>query len=793
MPLLWLSVAFVTGILLADIAALPTRTWLILAAVSFLVAVITGLLKRRLNRDSLLSFLPLPTALKPPLPLPVILLILFLGAARYQASLPNLGDPHFIAAYNDDKTQLDVTGVVVDFPDKRDSFTYLRIQTEQIRPVRKRSVTDVHGLLLARIPPEETFHYGDRVLLRGQLETPSENEAFSYRDYLARQGVYSIMSSDTVLLLESGVANPLMKGIFALKARALDTVYRLWPDPEASLFAGILLGVETSIPQHVKEDFKATGTSHVIAISGFNITIVAGLFASFFGRMLNPRRGAIAAVIGIAIYTILVGADAAVVRAAIMGGLSLFARQVGRRQHGINTLAFTAALMSLQNPHTPWDIGFQLSFAATLGLILYADPLSQAFVRFASRHMPTETAQRLAGPVGEYILFTLAAQITTLPIMAYHFGSISLTAFLANPVILPVQPPIMTLGGLALILGLIWLPLGRVTAPLAWPFVLFTIRAVEIFGEFRRGVLALGELSLLWVILFYALLLGLTFAGSRFRERLTGLKPVPVLALLGIATVVSWRAALCAPDGRLHLTMLDVGSGDALLIQTPGGRNLLIDGGPSTSLLSDGLGRRLPPFRRQLDWLVVAFPQGENLASLPRLLDRFPPDQVIWAGPESATRSADYLRADLTEREIPVIPAEPGHCLDLGAGASLCFLTVGKRGAILLLAWDHFRAMLPVGAAADDFHALNMGADVGPVTALMLADSGFAPLLHPEWLANLNPQLVLLSVAPDDPSGLPDRETLDMLGGYSLLRTDQHGWIHLSTDGNQMWVEIEKR
>lgn len=792
MPLLWLSIAFVTGILLADIAALPTQTWLILAAVCLLVAIITGMVKRRLDRDALLSALPIPTAIKPPLPLPVILLILFLGAARYQASLPDLSDPHFIAAYNDRDTRYDVTGVVVDFPDRRDSFTYLRVQTEEIRPNHKRTKTDVHGLLLARIPPEESFHYGDRILLRGQLETPSENEAFSYRDYLARQGVYSIMDSTGVALLGTGAGNPLMRGIFALKERALDTVYRLWPDPEASLFAGILLGIETSIPQHVKEDFKVTGTSHVIAISGFNITIVAGLFANFFGRMLNPRRGALAAVIGIAIYTTLVGADAAVVRAAIMGGLSLFARQVGRRQHGINTLAFTAALMSLHNPHTPWDIGFQLSFAATLGLILYADPLSQAFVKFASRHIPTERAQRLAGPVGEYILFTLAAQITTLPIMAYHFGSISLTAFLANPVILPVQPPIMTLGGLALILGLFWLPLGKLAAPLAWPFVLFTIRAVEVFGRFRRGVLNLGELSLLWVILFYALLLGLTLAGSRFRERLSGLKPVPVLAVLGVATVVTWRAALCAPDGRLHLTMLDIGSGDALLIRTPGGRSLLVDGGPSTSLLSDGLGRRLPPFRRQLDWLVVAFPQGKNLASLPRLLDRFPPDQVIWAGPESTTRSVDYLRADLIEREIPVTAAEPGHCLDLDAGASLCFLTVGKRGAILLLAWDHFRAMLPVGAAADDFHALNMGADVGPVNVLMLAESGYAPLLHPEWLANLNPQVVLLSVAPDDPSGLPHRETLDILGGYSLLRTDQHGWVHLTTDGKRMWVGIEK-
>ncbi|MBL7163005.1 MAG: ComEC/Rec2 family competence protein [Anaerolineales bacterium] len=376
-----------------------------------------------------------------------------------------------------------------------------------------------------------------------------------------------------------------------------------------SLFSGILLGVETGIPEPVKEAFKETGTSHVIAISGFNITIVAGMFATFFGRMLNPRKGAVAAVLGIAIYTILVGADAAVVRAAIMGGFSLFARQVGRRQHGINTLAFTAALMALHDPHVPWDVGFQLSFAATLGLVLYADPFAQAFIRQASRILPETTAKKLAGPIGEYILFTLAAQLTTLPVMAYHFGRISLSAFITNPVILPVQAPIMTIGGLALILGIIWLPLGKITAPVAWPFVLFTIRAVELFGKVRGGVLILGDIGILWVTLFYALLFGLTFGWSRARGLITALKPIPVIAALGILAIVTWRAALSAPDGRLHLTLLKVGTGDALLIQSPSGRYALINGGPSASLLSNSLGRRLPPFHRELDWAGSGLPR----------------------------------------------------------------------------------------------------------------------------------------------------------------------------------------
>jgi competence protein ComEC len=502
------------------------------------------------------------------------------------------------------------------------------------------------------------------------------------------------------------------------------------------------------------------------AIEAFNITIIAALFASFFGRIFNPRKAAFAAATGIALYTILVGADAAVLR---------------------------AALMALHNPHVLWDIGFQLSFAATLGLILYADPFSKAFTQQASRVMPQTTAQKLAGPVGEYILFTLAAQLTTLPIMAYHFGRISLSAFITNPVILPVQAPIMTIGGLALILGTIWLPLGKLIAPLAWPFVLFTIRVVEYFGEWQSGVLLLGNFGLLWAILFYGVLFGLTWGWSKFPKWMPAFKPIPVIAALGILATLTWRAALSAPDGRLHLTLFDVGTGDALLIQTPSGRYALIDGGPSASLLSNALGRRLPPFHRELDWLIVAGTSTEQVGALPRALERFPPNSVLLSGPESPNRSADYLRETLTEMKIPITQAKPGHSLNLGDGVSLRVLTTGPRGAILLLEWENFRALLPLGAHEDDYENLRMGKNIGPVTALVLAENGYAPLNPPDWINTLNPQLVLLSVAADDRNGRPDAATLEALGGYSLLRTDQHGWIDISTDGQHMWVEIEEK
>ena len=194
------------------------------------------------------------------------------------------------------------------------------------------------------------------------------------------------------------------------------------------------------------------------------MAIVGGLFATLFLRLLGARRRFLAAglsAVVIAFYALMVGAEPSVVRAAIMGVLSLFAVQLGRRQDGLNSLALVAALMLVFSPFLLWDVSFQLSFMATLGLVLFAGVMTAAFARLASRRLPEATAQRLAKPVGEYVLFTLAALLTTLPVMAYHFHRLSLTALIANPLILPAQPPVMVLGGLAAALGLIYQPLGQ--------------------------------------------------------------------------------------------------------------------------------------------------------------------------------------------------------------------------------------------------------------------------------------------------------------------------------------------
>ncbi len=797
-PLLWVSVGFLAGIVLAAHVHVSLYVWLVLA---FVAAVLIVMSRRfwpgspeQAGTDARSMIL---RSVSRPLFFFACMLSLFAGAARYQSTVPQPKVTQ-VDWFNDRKYDELVIGSLVEPPDVRDTYSNLRVQVQSVDTGKK--TFPAHGLLLARIPANEVFYYGQNVRLRGRLVTPPENEDFSYRDYLARQNIHSYMSDAEVTVLPGSSANPVLAAVYDLKARLLDNVYRLFLDPEASLLAGILLGVDSGLTDRLQQAFKDTGTAHIIAISGFNIAIIAGILFLIFRRLLGTRRGALAAGIGIVFYTFLVGADPAVVRAALMGIFSLFAMQVGRRQMGLNTLAIVAAVMAFVNPLYLWDVGFQLSFFATLGLILYGTPFQTATESFLTRYFAPTRAAKLAGFLAEVVLLTFAAQLTTLPIMAYQFKQLSLISLVANPFVLPAQPAVMVLGGLAVFASLFFFPLGRLLALIAWPLTAYTIRMVELFDSVPHGVVYLGEFSLAFVVLFYAVLLSATLAGSqiksayawlqqRFRFLTLGL----VLTALFICTLLTWRLEGAGPDGRLHVTFISAGSSDAVLIQTPGGRNLLVNGGSSTAALSDALGRRISPLAPALDWVIFASTDEQQVAALPRILPRFPPKNVLLAGNPGASTSARAAMEWLDEQGTPIVDAEAGQLLDLGDGALLRVVDVSPRGASLLVMWNEFHLLLPIGANLDTLKSLENGAAIGPVDVLSLSQSGYAPLAPPEWIQNLDPRLVVISVSAGDVNNRPDKAALEALGGRSVLRTDRNGWIDVSTDGKEMWVNVQRR
>ncbi|MDL1912049.1 DUF4131 domain-containing protein [Chloroflexi bacterium CFX6] len=804
LPLMWFSLAFLAGIVLGSLVSLSIWIWAALALAFLLLALLARLFPpfdtpsgRRASLSTLrgpqgiaFHFLLAPFSF-------ILLFSLSLGAARYQYSVPKF-DAFHIAFYNDRDYDLLITGYLVEPPDYRDNYTNLRMEVEKVDTGD--GDLPAHGLILVRASPNQTFEYGQRIRLRGKLKTPPENEDFSYRDYLAAQRIHSYMTSAEITVLPGEGGNPFLRRLYAFKEKSYANIYRLFPDPESSLLAGILLGVDTGLTKELQDAFKNTGTAHIIAISGFNISIIAALFVTFFSRFLGARNGAILAVIGIASYTVLVGGDAAVVRAAIMGTLALFARQVGRRQFALNTLLAVALIMCLWNPLFLWDVGFQLSFFATLGLILYAEPFSNFANRIITKYLPASTGEKTAKLFSEFVLLTLAAQLTTIPIMAYHFQRISLVSFIANPFILPAQPAVMILGGLAVLISHVWFSAGQIAAWIAWPFVVYTIRIVELFDRVPHGNIFLGDFSVWFVILFYAALFAVTLGWSGFREQVRSLGQRAgsvgaggVIVVLAIGLLLVWRAAVAIPDGLLHVTFLDVGSADGVLIVTPSGKSILINGGESVTRLSDHLGRRISSFDRKLDWLIVAATEEEQVAALPRVLERYPPDAVLWSGNRQASFSSRILNEYLTLKGIPVTEARKDQALDLGDGATLTVLAAGPRGAVLLLEYGNFRTLLPVGMSFEAQEELGYGEGIGPVSVLLLADSGYAVSNPEDWVYNLNPELMVLSVSAADQNGMPDEETLEIVKDFELFRTDRNGWIEITTNGAQMWVDVERK
>lgn len=794
MPLIWISLSFLAGILLARGVFLPTWTWLLIAALALFISLIL----RRIsacNPDYQLPITNYPISfLLPPFAF-ILPFTLLLGSAYYQFRQPNI-DAFHVAFYNDREYDLLITGHLVRLPDYRDRYTNLRIEVEAVDSGS--GDMPVSGLLLVRVPINQTYEYGERIRLRGQLKTPPESEEFSYRDYLARFGIHSYMTQAEVTRLPGAGGNPIYAQTYKFKTILLENTYRLFPDPEASLLAGILLGVQTGLSAKLQQAFKDTGTAHIIAISGFNIAIIAGMFFSIFKNLFGERIGAILAVVGIFFYAFLVGGDAAVMRAAFMGSVSLFARQVGRRNDGMNALMAVALLMALINPLVLWDVSFQLSFFATLGLILYSEPFSDFTNRIIERIIKEDTST-IARIINENVTLTFAAQLTTIPIMAYHFKRISLISFIANPFILPVQPPVMIVSGLALLVSVVFYPLGQLIAWIAWPFSAYSIRVVELFDKVPHGVIVLGNSSIWFVILFFAPLLAVTFGWSNIQawfQRTAGALRAIALTLAFtfafICMILFWRASATAGDGQFHITFLEVGSADAVLIQTPEGRNILINGGASVTELSDELGRRLPFFSRRLDWLIIASTQESQLAALLRVMEIYPPDNVLWSGNTQASFSAQRLDEFFALKGIPVTRAEAGQRLELGENSFIEIQAVGPRGSVIIVEHGSFRALLPIGLSEGMLESLEFGNAIGMVDVLLLSESGYAPTNPPDLFENMTPQLVVISVAAGDPNGLPSRDVLEWLDGFSLLRTDRNGWIDVSTNGVEMRVTVER-
>ncbi len=407
-------------------------------------------------------------------------LTLILGALRLTSNDLSK-EPDFIGGLYDQ--EITAEGVVVLEPDVRSDKINLT--------VRLRGYSGNVLLNLGRYPE---YHYGDVLKVSGKIEEPFESEEFSYKNYLSRFETYAIVRFPEIEKIGEGRGNAIKFALLAVKQRFQETLNQILPEPHNAFVLGLIIGLKRAIPEDLQNAFIITGVSHIVVISGYNIGIITRNLLKT--RMFWGRRVAFwSAFLTVIAFVILTGAEASVIRAAIMGMLLVLAMNVGRIYQAANALIFTGTVMVLVQPKIlSFDIGFQLSFLATLGLIY----LSPIFEKWFQR-LPDILWLRTN------LTSTLSAQIFTLPLLIFYFDRISITAPIVNVLILWAIPFTMFFGFLTGVFGMIYLPIGKIFGWLVWVLLEYMIRLINFFSSLPLASRTTA-ISIPMMILFYVIL-----------------------------------------------------------------------------------------------------------------------------------------------------------------------------------------------------------------------------------------------------------------------------------------------
>jgi competence protein ComEC len=680
---------------------------------------------------------------------------------------------------------------------------------------------------------------GDTIDWTGRVRPLGESD---YDSWLAGQGIQARCDATTFGV--SGRDGSLVGRLEGLRQSSGDALQRVLPEPEGGLSAAILVGLRDRVDRDVAGEFTTAGVSHIVAISGWNIAIVAATVSALLGGLARRRRTAatIAAIVG---YTLFAGASPSVVRAAVMAGVALTGLESGRGSRAATGLAWAVALMILAEPASVADVGFQLSAAATAGLILWATPIALILERRATP---------LPGPIRESLGVSLAAQAATLPIVLLAFGRLALIAPLANLVAVPLVPPAMAAGALALGAG--WLVQlgvpGWLTGLLAlpeWALLAALIGVVHAAASVPGANATLpfpanaGAAALAGALL---LPLHRHLAGAPADPERRGADAAPSgRAALSSRATPSGRATLSGrracrpgssrlrrwaavggaflvalagfvvaarPDGSLHVVVLDVGQGDGILIEGDRGARILVDGGPDGATLLAALDRYVPPWDRRLDAIVLTHPHDDHVGGLTAAVDRYRVGRVFESGWPASSPPYLAWRDAILNHDIAASRLRTGDTIQVD-GATLRVLwpddgTVrppeldpsasdNRRtndSSIVILGEFAGRRFLLMGDAEDDVDPILLARGLPRVDLLKVAHHGSATASSEPLLAALSPRVAVVSVGAENPYGHPAPSTMARLRAHAaeVYRTDQDGTVETTLNATSVAVETER-
>jgi len=725
-------------------------------------------------------------------------LIALLGAWRFQAwaeeALPDLA-----LSLGE---QVAIEGRIDSEPDP--GLTTLRYHVRAERVEGDGSWRATEGRVLITVRNTVELAYGAPVRVSGELEAPPVLEAFDYLAFLARRDVVGTMSFPRVEQTgEAPRASP--RALAAeMRLRLERAMQRALPEPAASLGSGIVMGRDATMPADLTEAFRETGLAHFVAVSGSNIALVTALAFLVSVPLVGRNWAVLPAAGSLVMYVFLAGAEETVVRAGIMALIVLVGYWLGRPRSGLAALAAAAILMTAFQPRLALEAGFQLSVASTAGLIVFGPWIHYALA-WATRKLHADGV--IPNLLLEVAALSLAAWLAALPIIWVTFGQVSIIGPLVNIPTVPVFAVAFWLSGAAAVVGAVWEPAGWAIGLAAYYPLAFIIWMAEAGASLPRAAVTVPRFGAEAALLAMVTLGALGWPAYRYlapriappETRGATARVVRATALTGLAgamaaAVVAISVWPAGGPGELQVTVLDVGQGDAILVTTPNGERVVVDGGPSGIVLARELSDVLPHWKRGIAAVVLTHPDADHVGGLPALIERYDVKRVYDSGAmhdtaifasydEAAAKRMPLRRGDTFEVDgvrFEALWPPPGE-LEGPRNASSVVLRVRYGEATILLTGDieETAQMALLAAGGIDAHVLKV-----PHHGASTNAEGF--------LGRTGALVTVVSAGEGNRFGHPTDETLADLEGRAVLRTDMHGRVTIVSDGTSIRVRAER-